>query len=153
LACGFPMSENYFAWQAFNRGYAPSAAGPLPPYLQAKQFETLQKRVDRVTMLHASLTDTIAAMPAASVHRFVLLDAQDWMNDEQLNALWTAITASAAPDARVIFRTAGEQTILPGRVADSILGQWTYLSELSSTLNAQDRSSIYGGFHVYQRCN
>ena len=153
LACGFPISENYFAWQAFNRGYAPSAAGPLPPYLQKKQFALLQKRVDRVTMLHASLTDTIAAMPAASAHRFVLLDAQDWMNDEQLNALWSAITASAAPDSRVIFRTAGEQTILPGRVADSILGQWTYLSDLSSTLNAQDRSSIYGGFHVYQLSN
>jgi S-adenosylmethionine-diacylglycerol 3-amino-3-carboxypropyl transferase len=153
LACDFPMSENYFAWQAFNRGYAPNAAGPLPPYLQAKQFDILRKRVDRVSMLHASLTDTIAAMPPTSAHRFVLLDAQDWMNNEQLNALWTAITASAAPDARVIFRTAGEKTILPGRVADLTLGQWTYLSELSSTLNAQDRSSIYGGFHVYQRCN
>jgi S-adenosylmethionine-diacylglycerol 3-amino-3-carboxypropyl transferase len=153
LACGFPMSENYFAWQAFNRGYAPNAAGPMPPYLQAKQFDILQKRVDRVNMLHASLTDTIAAMPAASAHRFVLLDAQDWMNDEQLNDLWTAITSAAAPDARVIFRTAGEQTILPGRVAERILGQWAHLSELSSTLNAQDRSSIYGGFHVYQRCD
>ncbi len=150
LACGFPMSDNYFAWQAFNRGYAPNASGPLPPYLQSKQFDVLRQRVDRVSILHASLTDTIAAMPAASAHRFVLLDAQDWMNDEQLNALWSAITAAAAPGARVIFRTAGEQTILPGRVIDGVLRQWTYLSALSSSLNAEDRSSIYGGFHVYQ---
>ncbi len=150
LACGFPMSENYFAWQAFNRGYAPNAAGPLPPYLQSSQFDTLRRRAYRVTMLHASLTDTIAKMPAESAHRFVLLDAQDWMDDQQLNALWSAITSAAAPGARVIFRTAGETTILPGRIEDCILGQWTYLSDISSDLNKQDRSSIYGGFHVYQ---
>jgi S-adenosylmethionine-diacylglycerol 3-amino-3-carboxypropyl transferase len=150
LACGFPISENYFAWQAFNRGYAPNAAGPLPPYLQAAQFENLRSRVDRLVMLHASLTDTIASMPGASAHRFVLLDAQDWMDDQQLNALWSAITEAAAPGARVIFRTAGEKTILPGRVDNAVMNQWTYLEELSSTLNTQDRSSIYGGFHVYQ---
>ena len=150
LACGFPMSENYFAWQAFNRGYAPNAAGPLPPYLQKAAFENLSNRVDRLVMLHASLTETIANMPAVSAHRFVLLDAQDWMDDQQLNALWSAITKAAAPGARVIFRTAGEKTILPGRVEGAVLNQWSYLEELSSTLNTQDRSSIYGGFHVYQ---
>jgi S-adenosylmethionine-diacylglycerol 3-amino-3-carboxypropyl transferase len=150
LACNFPIAENYFAWQAFNRGYAPGAAGPLPPYLQKAEFENLRNRADRVSMLHASLTDVIAAMPAASADRFVLLDAQDWMNDAQLNALWSAITHASTPDARVIFRTAGEQTILPGRVATDVLCNWRYLAERSSTLNKQDRSSIYGGFHVYQ---
>jgi S-adenosylmethionine-diacylglycerol 3-amino-3-carboxypropyl transferase len=150
LACDFPISKNYFAWQAFNRAYAPNAAGPLPPYLQAGHFETLRKRVDRLSMLHASLTETIAAMPPASAHRFVLLDAQDWMNDGQLNALWSAITHTAAPGARVIFRTAGQNTILPGRVANDTLENWIYLADVSQTLNAEDRSSIYGGFHVYQ---
>ena len=153
LACDFPISENYFAWQAFNRAYAPNASGPLPPYLQQANFETLQKRANRVNILHASLTDTIAALPKASAHRFVLLDAQDWMNDDQLNDIWSAITHAAAPDARVIFRTAGERTILPGRVQDAVLSQWIYHEKLSADLGRQDRSSIYGGFHVYQRCD
>ena len=30
LACGFPLRENYFTWQAFNRGYAPGGSGPVP---------------------------------------------------------------------------------------------------------------------------
>jgi S-adenosylmethionine-diacylglycerol 3-amino-3-carboxypropyl transferase len=153
LACDFPMSDNYFAWQAFNRAYAPGASGPLPPYLQKANFDMLRKRADRVHMLHASLTDTIAAMPAGSAHRFVLLDAQDWMHEEQLNDLWRAITQAAAPNARVIFRTAGTQTILPGRVHESTLSKWRYLEPLSAELGKQDRSSIYGGFHVYQRCD
>jgi S-adenosylmethionine-diacylglycerol 3-amino-3-carboxypropyl transferase len=150
LACGFPLKENYFAWQAFGRGYEPGASGSLPPYLQEANFDQLAARADRVKMLHASLTDVLESMPARSAHRFVLLDAQDWMTDGQLNALWSAITAAAASDARVIFRTAGEHTILPGRVQSTTLDRWTYLHCLSGELGARDRSSIYGGFHVYQ---
>jgi S-adenosylmethionine-diacylglycerol 3-amino-3-carboxypropyl transferase len=153
LACDFPIMENYFAWQAFNRAYAPHAAGPLPPYLMRRNFNDLKKRADRVCMQHASLTDTLAAMPAASADRFVLLDAQDWMNDNQLNELWAAIDHAAKKDARVIFRTAGEPSILPGRVNDELLCKWRYLETLSAELTKQDRSAIYGGFHVYERCN
>jgi S-adenosylmethionine-diacylglycerol 3-amino-3-carboxypropyl transferase len=153
LACDFPIMENYFAWQAFNRAYAPNAAGPLPPYLMQGNFDSLKQRAGRVHMHHASLTDTLAAMPAASADRFVLLDAQDWMKDDQLNELWTAIGYAAKKQARVIFRTAGENSILPGRVNEGLLGQWRYLETLSADLTKQDRSAIYGGFHVYERCN
>ena len=105
-------------------------------------------------MLHASLTDTIAAMPNGSAHRFVLLDSQDWMNDDQLNDLWSAITQAAAPDARVIFRTAGEHTVLAGaRTGCRFFHNGLIKEQLSGDLGKQDRSSIYGGFHVYQRCN
>jgi S-adenosylmethionine-diacylglycerol 3-amino-3-carboxypropyl transferase len=78
-----------------------------------------------------------------------LLDAQDWMNDTQLNDLWREITRTANPGARVIFRTAAVPTILPGRVDPAILDRWEYLEAQSAQLHAQDRSSIYGGFHIY----
>ncbi len=30
LACGFPLTDNYFAWQAFGRGYSGNEeTGPL----------------------------------------------------------------------------------------------------------------------------
>ena len=90
-----------------------------------------------------------AKKPAASVDRFVLLDAQDWMSDAQLNALWTEITRTAAPGARVIFRTAAEESLLPGRVSDALLGEWRYADEESRRGSARDRSAIYGGFHLY----
>ena len=151
LACDFPLRENYFAWQAFGRSYAPGASGPLPPYLQERNFANVRNRSDRVDMRHVSLTDALNAMPPGSAHRFVLLDAQDWMTDAQLNDLWQAVSRAAAPDARVIFRTAGKETILPGRVSDDILGQWRYLGDRSAELGARDRSSIYGGFHIYER--
>nr|WP_196107316.1 MULTISPECIES: DUF3419 family protein [unclassified Ochrobactrum] len=150
LACGFPLTDNYFAWQAFGRGYSGNEeTGPLPPYLSRSNFETVRARADRMTVQNASYTDFLAAKPAASVDRYILLDAQDWMNDEQLNALWIEITRTAAPNARVIFRTAAEPSLLPGRVAPEILDRWEYQADESCALHDRDRSSIYGGFHLY----
>jgi histidyl-tRNA synthetase len=37
-----------------------------------------------------------------------------------------------------------------GRLDDSILSRWRYLDEHSADLTRRDRSSIYGGVHVYE---
>ncbi len=96
-----------------------------------------------------SFTEILRDSAAASFDRYVLLDAQDWMTDADLTALWTQITRTARPGARVIFRTAADERLLPGRVPDDILGRWSYEEERSRELGRQDRSSIYGAFHLY----
>ena len=149
LACDFPIQENYFAWQAFGRCYSENPGGSLPPYLQQTHFNSVRSRADRVEVLNLSLTEYMKSRPANSLDRFVLLDAQDWMTDAQLNALWKEITRTARPGARVIFRTAAEPSLLPGRVDEGVLGRWQYESEISRNLTARDRSAIYGGFHLY----
>ena len=100
-------------------------------------------------MLHANMTDMLAASDAASFDRYVFLDAQDWMTDAQLSALWTQITRTARPGARILFRTAGEADIIPGRIPDAVLSRWAYQAEASKAFTAQDRSAIYGGVHLY----
>ena len=150
LTCDYPLQDNYFAWQAFGRAYAPNASGPLPPYLQKNNYASLQRFADRLCLQQGNMTQVLEQSPAQSVDRVVLLDAQDWMTDAQLNALWRAITACARPGARVIFRTAGTTTILPGRVSADVLSRWNYHEALSAELFKRDRSSIYGGFHVYE---
>ena len=149
LACDFPLAQNYFAWQAFARRYPRPGEGALPLYLQAGNFAALKENADRVGIHHANMTGFLAARQAGSVDRFVLLDAQDWMNDAQLNALWTEITRTAAAGARVVFRTAAEPSLLPGRVSTALLDQWDYAEAESRALLARDRSAIYGGFHFY----
>ncbi len=150
LMCDFPLDDNYFAWQAFNRGYGPEGRGGVPPYLDAEHFEILRASTDRVRVLNRSLTDMLAAEPESSKNAYVLLDAQDWMNDGQLNALWRQITRTAMKGARVIFRTGGADDILPGRVKPEILGRWRYDAEASRACFEADRSAIYGGFHLYR---
>ena len=151
LACGFDIEDNYFAWQAFNRGYARDGGGPLPPYLHRGRFDDFKANASSVRILNVSFTDHIAHEPDQSIDRYSLLDAQDWMTDADLAALWREITRTARPGARVIFRTAGAETILPGRMADAVLSQWEYRREQSAALTQRDRSAIYGGFHVYVR--
>ena len=148
LACDFPLSENYFAWQAFGRGYGAGFDAPLPPYLRRENFETVRARAGRMSVENVSVTELLAARPVASVDRVVLLDAQDWMSDAQLGALWREITRTAAPGARVVFRTAAAENLLQGRVDPALLARWDYREAESRALHARDRSSIYGGFHL-----
>lgn len=149
LACGFALKDNYFAWQAFGRRYATGPHAPLPPYLERQHYETLRQRAPAVDIRHASFTDFLASQPAASHDAYVLLDAQDWMTDEQLSAVWREIARTGRPGARVIFRTAGEETILPGRIPAEILSRFSYDAAACREMTARDRSSIYGGFHLY----
>ena len=60
LACHFPVNDNYFAWQAFSRGYGPGPNRPLPPYLQEQNFAAIRERVGRIKVSHANLTAHVA---------------------------------------------------------------------------------------------
>ena len=152
LACDFPIHDNYFAWQAFGRGYDITNREAVPAYLRRDVYDIIRTRTDRVEVHHASLTEFLSRQAAHSVHRYVLLDAQDWMNPAQLAALWTQIDRTAdLHDARVIFRTAGSDSPLPRKLPPELLAPWQYREDESRAFHAEDRSSIYGGFHVYTR--
>ena len=150
LACEFDLQDNYFAWQAFGRRYASGGSGPLPPYLQKENYDVLRERARNIQVVHASFTEHLSELDESSRDGYVLLDAQDWMTDEQLTDLWTQIARTARSGGRVIFRTAGEDTILPGRVPDEILSRFEYDEAACRALTMKDRSSIYGGFHAYR---
>ena len=72
------------------------------------------------------------------------------MTDAQLTALWAEITRTARPGARVIFRTAAEPRSCRAGSHAGVLsaGPMRTRSE-RAPFTRQDRSSIYGGFHLY----
>ena len=150
LACDFSFEDNYVAWQAFGRRYDREGRGAVPPYLRGADYETIRAGAESVRVELASMTEFLAAQPAASCDCFVLLDAQDWMTPAQIRDLWAEITRSARPGARVVFRTAGEESPLESALPVEILGQWTYDARACRDMVAKDRSSIYGGFHLYE---
>lgn len=149
LCCDFDIADNYFAWQAFARRYDAGSNPSLPPYLQQRHFDTVRSRAHRVDVRHQSMTRFLHTSPSASADCYVLLDAQDWMSDIDLTELWEEITRTARPGARVIFRTAADERLLPGRIPERLLSRWTYEESRSRVLGARDRSSIYGAFHLY----
>ncbi len=108
LACDFPINANYFAWQAFARSYDVENREAVPAYLRREVYDIIRTRTNQVEVHHASLTDFLKSQAPNSLHRYVLLDAQDWMTPDVLAALWREIDRTAdTRDARVIFRTAG----------------------------------------------
>jgi len=117
--------------------------------LERESYEQIRDRAHRISMRNVAYTDQLRALPSAYLDRYVLLDAQDWMNDAALADLWSEMTRTARPGARAIFRTAGEDTVLTGRVPDALLDRWTYEEAASKEWTMRDRSAIYGGFHLY----
>ncbi len=68
-----------------------------------------------------------------------------------LGDLWDEIRRAAAPDARVIFRTAGARSPLEELIEPARLAGWSYREAESRSWLERDRSAIYGGFHLYVR--
>jgi S-adenosylmethionine-diacylglycerol 3-amino-3-carboxypropyl transferase len=152
LACDFPIQENYFAWQAFARSYDTRNRSAVPAYLRQDVYDVIRTRTNCVSVHQASMTEFLRGQARGSLHRYVLLDAQDWMTPSVITELWREIDRTAdGRDARVIFRTAGEESPLPRKLPPDLLAPWEYMERESREFHARDRSSIYGGFHVYRR--
>jgi S-adenosylmethionine-diacylglycerol 3-amino-3-carboxypropyl transferase len=149
LVCGFPLSDNYFAWQAFGRRYDTEEREALPPYLRTSHFDRLRYHLDRVDTRIASLSDALQAQPDSSFDSFVLLDAMDWMEPDTIASLWSEIARVGAPGARIIFRTAGPHSVVEPALPSSLRNRFTYERARSEALHARDRSAIYGMFHLY----
>lgn len=149
LACDFDIKDNYFAWQAFGRSYEQKPDAAMPPYLAPGNFAMVRERVGRVDVRHQSFAEYLGHQAASSLDCYVLLDAQDWMSDAELEHLWQEITRTARPGARVIFRTAAQPSLLPGRVSAQLLERWHYDEARCQNMTARDRSAVYGGFHLY----
>ncbi|MGO7522781.1 DUF3419 family protein, partial [Rhizobium brockwellii] len=75
-----------------------------PTYLKSEQYQVIRANVDRVNVHHASFTELLAREPAASRDRYILLDAQDWMTDEQYRAIELP-EARGVPDLRICGET------------------------------------------------
>jgi S-adenosylmethionine-diacylglycerol 3-amino-3-carboxypropyl transferase len=150
LACGFPLNDNYFAWQAFGRRYDHEGRTALPDYLKRENYYRIKGAVDRVETHVASLADQIRHEQQGSLNSFILLDSQDWMPPHVIDELWTEISRVGAPGTRVIFRTAGEASPIEKALSPETMARFRPDTPRARELHLQDRSAIYGMFHLYE---
>ena len=151
LACAFPISANPFAWQVFARRYGPADSKAIPHFLESQVYDAIQSRADRLHLHPMSVEDYLAGQAANSVHRFVLLDAQDWMSSDKVAALWREIERTAhAEDARVLFRTAGPTNPFHS-LPEAFRRGWRSRDDLTPSLTAADRTALYHGVHLIER--
>jgi S-adenosylmethionine-diacylglycerol 3-amino-3-carboxypropyl transferase len=150
LACGFPLDDNYFAWQAFGRRYDHQGRQALPDYLKPENYETVKAMVDRVETHIASLAERLSEEAQGSLNSFVLLDSQDWMPPQVIDELWGHIARVGGPGTRVIFRTAGEKSPVDAALSPATRSRFFCNKARAEELHKQDRSAIYGMFHLYE---
>jgi S-adenosylmethionine-diacylglycerol 3-amino-3-carboxypropyl transferase len=141
-------SRQLFAWQAFNCGYAPGAAA-VAALSPAGPHPRIREAAPRVEVKRISMTRALAAMAPDSVDRVVPFDAQTGCGRPSSMPRGARSPAPPGP-VPAIFRTAAVPSILPGRLAPALLDRWRYEEDRSRQLTAMDRSSIYGGFHLYR---
>jgi len=149
LACDFPIGENYFGWQAFGRSYDRAQRQAMPEYLKEENFQTLRDNLHRVTVNNTTLIEHMRSQPDRSLDRFVFLDSQDWMKPEQIAEMWTELTRVGRPGSRIVFRTAATDSPVETALPPSLRKRFDYKETLSRALLQEDRSAIYGGFHLY----
>lgn len=153
IACHLPIQTNYFAWQGFSHSYDHARRQAIPDYLKAEHYDVIREQLGKVDTHLGSMIDFLEQQAPHSYDRFVFLDAQDWMTDEVLTRLWIQVARVGKPGTRIIFRTAAAASPLETALPEALRAQFVYEQELSGALFKQDRSAIYGGFHVYRKAD
>lgn len=150
-----PLADNYF-WRVYLTGEY--TADCCPEYLKRENFERLKGGlVDRISTHTDSVTGFLRRDQPRISH-FVLLDHMDWLSTFRQAALaeeWQAIVDTAAPGARILWRSGGlrsdfvDRVIVrhgqhPARVGDIL----NYNREQAENLHALDRVHTYGSFWI-----
>ncbi|WP_437192661.1 DUF3419 family protein [Planctomicrobium sp. SH527] len=150
-----PLHDNYF-WRVYLTGeYTPECC---PEYLKAENFEALKNGVaDNVTTHTDSVLGFLEKHPE-KVSRFVLLDHMDWLysnHKDILAAEWQGIVDRAAPNAKVIWRSASLSVDFVDPIEVTVNGKRTtmgellkYKTELAAELHPIDRVNTYGSFYI-----
>jgi S-adenosylmethionine-diacylglycerol 3-amino-3-carboxypropyl transferase len=118
-------------------------------YLRETHFGQLRYHLGRVETRVSTLTEALRDRPDNSFDSFVLLDTMDWMEPEGIAALWSELARVGEPGARIIFRTAGPDSVVQPVLPDALRPRFSYERARSEELHAQDRSAVYGMFHLY----
>ncbi len=149
LMCGFPIDDNYFAWQALGRKYDTRKKRAIPDYLMEENYPLLKANAARAGVVVNSLTGFMRTQPDKSLNRFIFLDSQDWMQPWQIHELWSEVERTGMPGSRIIFRTGAAGSPVETALPKPLRQHFKYEIQHSKELHKKDRSAIYGGFHLY----
>jgi S-adenosylmethionine-diacylglycerol 3-amino-3-carboxypropyl transferase len=149
LINAWSLDDNYFAWQALGRRYDVERRKAVPPYLKPEFRDTIRAALPRVRTLHMSTIDALQRAKPGDFNAFVFLDSQDWMTADILTQQWSLIARVAQPGSRIIFRTAAAASPIERDLPPELAKRFTYHAEESAKGYLDDRSAIYGGFHLY----
>lgn len=150
-----PTKDNYFWWIYLFGHYTEERC---PEYLKPAAFARLKGGlVDRISTHSTTILDFLKHCDEP-LHRFVLLDHMDWLStygQPILEAEWQAIADRAAPESRILWRSAALEVDFIDPIEVTVNGEKQQVGDLlrydralASRLHEQDRVHTYGSFHI-----
>jgi S-adenosylmethionine-diacylglycerol 3-amino-3-carboxypropyl transferase len=146
-----PVRSNYF-WTLYLRGrYSRDCC---PEYLKVDNFLALKRGAADCIFVHTDTVTRFLHGTREPISKFVLLDHMDWMSSyhhEALREEWQEILERAAPDARIIFRSAHQQPAYLDRLRVNgrlLRDSLNFHDGLARALQTLDRVHTYAGFHI-----
>lgn len=139
-----PMEENYF-WHAYLTGsYTESCS---PNYLKPENFEFIRENLNRIHIHNNTISGFLSENPSQYTH-FVLLDHQDWLAWNDLEALhmeWDLILKNSIPgQTNVLLRSAGiTRDFLPAFALEAV----NFHDNIAEEWHHKDRVGTYASMH------
>jgi S-adenosylmethionine-diacylglycerol 3-amino-3-carboxypropyl transferase len=139
-----PVADNYFLHHMLTGVYPARVPGGVPLYADPFPPAHVAHWRDALTLADGSMTDYLGTLPADSVTGFALSNICEWLKRDEVDALFTQVVRTAAPNARICFRNFVGWTEVPERwrrvvVEDRARGE---------ALMARDRSVVQRRFAI-----
>ena len=138
-----PVKGNYFLSLYLLGKY--SNDKEVPAYLKRENFELIKSRVDRIKIITADAQGWIDLMPVESIDCFALSNICELMSEKDTHRLFSAVSATARKDSKIIFRN----LMIPREVPEDLRSSIVKDEVLSKEIQFNDRSFVYGKVAAY----
>ena len=141
-----PVKGNYFVSLYLLGKY--SNDKEVPGYLKRENFELIKSRVDRIKIITADAQGWLDSMPAESINCFALSNICELMSEKDTHRLFSAVSATARKNSKIIFRN----LMIPREVPEDLRSSIVKDEALSKAIQFDDRSFVYGKVAAYTIC-
>lgn len=139
-----PIQENYF-WKVYLKGQYTNDC--CPSYLKRENFDALKVETQKIKTHNTTISQFLKDNPKDYSH-YVLLDHQDWLAMNNLDALeeeWHLILANSRKGTKILLRSAADEIdFFPGFVLDSV----EFEKEKTLKTHQEDRVGTYASVYL-----
>ena len=133
-----PTRDNYFLHEMLTGRYPVGEPLGVPPYLTPRGVARASDAGQTLSLVDGSMTRYLQSCQPRSIDGFALSNIAEWLDAEELDALFGEVARTARPGARVIFRNFVGWTDVPERWRNIIVERPGY----GERLIQRDRSLV-----------
>jgi len=116
-----PVRDNYFLHHMLTGHYPVDAFDGTPPYLSRAGHAAVASAAERLQLVDGTVTEYLRTLAPRTVTGFVLSNIGEWLDPNELDALFGQVARTAVPGAALCFRNFVGWTEVPPQYRDVIV--------------------------------